>query len=60
VGQLRRMLFFSHVIVWSIWHERNKRIFEGMEWPLQCFEDNSIKLSIFGIIETFVVPFLIF
>ena len=34
---------FPHTIFWSIWCERNRRIFEGVEMLLQCFKDYFIK-----------------
>jgi len=32
-----------HAIFWDIWSERNRKVFEGVEIPLQCFKDNFIK-----------------
>jgi len=34
---------FPHAIFWSIWRERNRRVFEGVEMPLQCFKYYFIK-----------------
>ena len=50
---------FPHAIFWSIWRERNRRVFEDMEMPLQCFKDYSSRLSIFGTKGSFVTLLLI-
>ena len=38
---------FPHAIFWSIWRERNRRVFEDEEMPLQCFKDYFIKALYF-------------
>ena len=45
--------FFHHAIFWSIWRERNRRIFEGVEMPLECFKDYFIKFLYFWDKEIF-------
>jgi len=34
---------FPRTIFWSIWREKNRRVFEGVEMPLHCFKDYFIK-----------------
>jgi len=38
---------FPHAIFLSIWRERNRRVFEDVELPLQCLKDYFIKTLYF-------------
>ena len=40
-------MVLPHVIVWIIWRERNRRVFDNVETPLQRLKENFIKILFF-------------
>ena len=50
---------FPHAIFWSIWRERNRRVFESVEMPFNVLKIISSSLSIFGTKGSFITLLLI-
>ena len=42
-----KVMVLPHVIVWIIWRERNRRVFDNVETPLQRLKENFIKILFF-------------
>ena len=53
------VMVLPHVIFWSIWRERNRRVFDNVETPLQRLKRISSKFSSFGRMGSSTLPFLI-
>ena len=47
VKKKEKVIVLPHVIFWSIWRERNRRVFESIETPLQSLKENFIKTLYF-------------
>ena len=46
-AKFKKALALPHLIFWSIWRERNRRVFEGVELPLEGLKDLVFKTLYF-------------